>query len=218
MTRGVADLVASKAAFAKFCTDSLYRHASGDWGNLSSEDKVLYHAGDTDAIPEMATVRADVALLPVSGTYVMTVEEAAQAAAFSLPAVRALTPSDVTSWNAFVVAQPDGTFFHLAEWQYVLKRSFGLASHYLLAEGPAGEIRGVLPLARVKSLLFGDALVSTPFCVYGGVLAADDDAHVALTRAACVLARKLNVDHLEMRNRKRQHPDWPCKDLYVTFR
>jgi len=39
MTRGVADLVASNAAFAKFCTDSLYRHASGDWGNLSSEDK-----------------------------------------------------------------------------------------------------------------------------------------------------------------------------------
>jgi hypothetical protein len=39
MTRGVADLVASNAAFAKFCTDSLYRHGSGDWGDLSAEDK-----------------------------------------------------------------------------------------------------------------------------------------------------------------------------------
>jgi len=39
MTRGVADLVASNAAFAKFCTDSLYRHASGDWGDLEREDK-----------------------------------------------------------------------------------------------------------------------------------------------------------------------------------
>ncbi len=38
------------------------------------------------------------------------------------------------------------------------------------------------------------------------------------TQAACDLARQLGVDHLEMRNRRRQHPDWPCKDLYVTFR
>ena len=39
----------------------------------------VYHAGDTDAIPEMKGLKADVALLPVSGTYVMTPEEAAQA-------------------------------------------------------------------------------------------------------------------------------------------
>jgi len=40
----------------------------------------IYHAGDTDLIPEMADFRVDVALLPVSGIYVMTAEEAAQAA------------------------------------------------------------------------------------------------------------------------------------------
>lgn len=39
----------------------------------------IYHAGDTDAIPEMNNIRTDIALLPVSGTYVMTAEEAAQA-------------------------------------------------------------------------------------------------------------------------------------------
>ena len=40
----------------------------------------VYHAGDTDFIPEMNGLNVDVALLPVSGTYVMTAEEAAQAA------------------------------------------------------------------------------------------------------------------------------------------
>jgi L-ascorbate metabolism protein UlaG (beta-lactamase superfamily) len=40
----------------------------------------IYLAGDTDYIPEMKDVRADIALLPVSGTYVMTAEEAMQAA------------------------------------------------------------------------------------------------------------------------------------------
>jgi len=40
----------------------------------------LYHAGDTDLIPEMGSITCDIALLPVSGTYVMTAEEAAKAA------------------------------------------------------------------------------------------------------------------------------------------
>ncbi len=38
-----------------------------------------YHAGDTDAVPEMAGVHCDVALLPVGGTFTMTAEEAAEA-------------------------------------------------------------------------------------------------------------------------------------------
>ncbi|MGQ9628044.1 MAG: MBL fold metallo-hydrolase [Anaerolineae bacterium] len=40
----------------------------------------IYHAGDTDLIPEMEDIKTDIALIPVSGTYVMTAEEAAQAA------------------------------------------------------------------------------------------------------------------------------------------
>ena len=40
----------------------------------------LYFAGDTDQIPEMADIRCNVALLPVSGIYVMTADEAAAAA------------------------------------------------------------------------------------------------------------------------------------------
>lgn len=47
----------------------------------------LYHAGDTDHIPEMSHVQCDVALLPVSGTYVMTAEEAAKAAQSIKPRV-----------------------------------------------------------------------------------------------------------------------------------
>jgi L-ascorbate metabolism protein UlaG (beta-lactamase superfamily) len=47
----------------------------------------LYHAGDTDHIPEMSGIKCDVALLPVSGTYVMTADEAAGAAAAIKPGV-----------------------------------------------------------------------------------------------------------------------------------
>ncbi len=44
------------------------------------DNMTVYHAGDTDYIPEMDGYRCDIALLPVSGTYVMTADEAAQAA------------------------------------------------------------------------------------------------------------------------------------------
>ena len=47
----------------------------------------IYHAGDTDAIPEMSKIKADIALLPVSGTYVMTADEAAQAATMIKPKI-----------------------------------------------------------------------------------------------------------------------------------
>ena len=47
----------------------------------------LYHAGDTDRIEEMKGLKAQVALLPVSGTYVMTAEEAVQAALDISPAM-----------------------------------------------------------------------------------------------------------------------------------
>jgi len=49
--------------------------------DLNVRGERLYHAGDTDVIPEMDGVAGvDIALLPVSGTYVMTPEEAAEAA------------------------------------------------------------------------------------------------------------------------------------------
>ena len=49
--------------------------------DLNVRGERLYHSGDTDVIPEMdRVVGVDVALLPVSGTYVMTAGEAAEAA------------------------------------------------------------------------------------------------------------------------------------------
>ena len=47
----------------------------------------VYHAGDTDFIPEMKALDVDIALLPVSGTYVMTAAEAVEAALALKPAM-----------------------------------------------------------------------------------------------------------------------------------
>jgi FemAB-related protein (PEP-CTERM system-associated) len=76
----------------------------------------------------------------------------------------------------------------------------------------------VLPLAEVKSRLFGHALVSLPFAVYGGPVADDREAADALIDAAVARAEQLRVEHLELRDRAARRPEWPRQDLYVTFR
>ena len=131
--------------------------------------------------------------------------------------VRELGDADVARWDAFVMASPDATFFHRAGWRDVIASVFGHRTFFLYAER-AGRIVGVLPLARQKSRLFGDALISLPFCVYGGVAADDRAAADALLDAAEALADRLGVGHLECRNLQHQRPDWATTELYVTFR
>jgi len=54
---------------------------------LNAGKSKIYHAGDTDLIPEMGSITADIALLPVSGTYVMTAEEAVEAVKLIKPKI-----------------------------------------------------------------------------------------------------------------------------------
>jgi FemAB-related protein (PEP-CTERM system-associated) len=137
--------------------------------------------------------------------------------------LRPLDDAGAPAWDAFVHARPDGTFFHLAAWRHVIERAFGHHTHYLLAERD-GAVTGILPLARVKTRLFGDALISVPFCVYGGPIAADDETAAALAEHAAGLMHRLGTPVLEFRCREPQAwldaQEWPARsdDLYVTFR
>jgi FemAB-related protein (PEP-CTERM system-associated) len=119
-------------------------------------------------------------------------------------------------WDAFVEACGDGTFFHLSAWASVLQAEMGCTSNFMYAER-GGEIVGVMPLSRVRNVIAGDVLISTPFLAYGGPIG-EPDAVEALLDAACGLADKLGVDYLELRNRSPLASDWETKGLYVTFR
>ena len=52
---------------------------------LTVEGERIYHIGDCDVMPEISGVECDILLIPVSGTYVMTAEEAAEAAQIIKP-------------------------------------------------------------------------------------------------------------------------------------
>ncbi|CAN5729397.1 FemAB family PEP-CTERM system-associated protein [soil metagenome] len=134
--------------------------------------------------------------------------------------VERLAPQDLSTakrWDAFVMACPGATFFHRAGWDKIIREVFRHDTYFLYAQID-GVIEGVLPLAHVNSMLFGNSLVSLPFTVYGGVAATNEDAAQALEREAQQLAKRLGVDHLELRNVAPRHPEWPGQDLYVTFR
>ena len=131
--------------------------------------------------------------------------------------VRPFDATDSARWEAFVQRCPQASFFHRLGWREIIEEVFRHRPRYLIAERN-GEITGVLPLAEIRSLLFGKALISLPFCVYGGPAANDSDTERALIDAAENLARSLDVDYLELRNRSVKCSGWPHQDLYVTFR
>jgi len=140
-----------------------------------------------------------------------------EAAAPDTVRVRELQPVDFSRWDEFVFGCPEATFFHRAGWKTVIERAFGHCTTFLYAEA-GGQIEGVLPLAEVNSILFGHALVSLPFCVYGGIAARSERARRLLDEAAGALAQSRRVDHLEYRSLTPHHPEWAHTDLYVTFR
>jgi FemAB-related protein (PEP-CTERM system-associated) len=131
--------------------------------------------------------------------------------------VRAAVDGDCVRWDGFVAQRSDGTFFHQYGWRRVVETGLGHKTWFLLAER-GDTVEGVLPLAELRTLFFGHRLISLPGCVYGGVIAASEPARRLLIQEACMLAERLRVDAMEMRNRTVQVPEWARSELYVTFR
>jgi FemAB-related protein (PEP-CTERM system-associated) len=131
--------------------------------------------------------------------------------------IETLAPGGEDAWDRFVTASPWGTFFHLSAWKTAAEKILKRRSYCLLARDGQG-IRGVLPLSHVRSLLFGDCLVSSPLATYGGICTGDPAVHAALLATGAALAKNLGVKYLELRNRYEPFPtSLPGRDLYVTF-
>ncbi len=85
--------------------DKKYHQKENKWVGyiitLSNGQKI-YHAGDTDFIPEMRTIQTDIALMPCGGTYTMTAKEMANAANIFQPKI--LIPMH---WGSIVGSKSD---------------------------------------------------------------------------------------------------------------
>lgn len=96
-----------------------------------------------------------------------------------------------------------------------MERVFDHECIYLEARDDTGRLAGVLPLVRVRSLLFGHYLVSMPFLNYGGPLG-DDAAVRALAAHAARLAGAGGVRLLEMRSARELPLDLPVSHRKIT--
>ncbi len=112
--------------------------------------------------------------------------------------VRLATPADKDAWDAYVRARPGSTSWHLWGWREAIGETYGHRPYYLLAEGPSG-VEGVLPLFHMRSLFFGNTLVSMPFLDGGGPLAETDEAEKRLVAEAIGIARSVGAPTIELR-------------------
>ena len=120
--------------------------------------------------------------------------------------VTVLEANDAEKWNGLVEKDPYASVYHLWDWGEALSSTYGYERHYLAATKD-GKLIGVLPLVHIKSLFFGNRLISLPFCEYGAPLT-DCELDSQETRkvmqklvdATAKLANVLNVEYVEIRN------------------
>jgi len=113
------------------------------------------------------------------------------------PAISKLKPSDCTEWDDYV-CKKQASIYHDSRWPQLIKKVFGHDSHYLMARENE-KIVGIFPLVQLKSLLFGNFMVSMPYFNYGGIVADTHDVMISLISSAHELYDELGCSHIEMR-------------------
>lgn len=113
-------------------------------------------------------------------------------------------------WEAFVRRSGQVPLSYHPAWLPVLTRGLGHVP-YCIEAVKEGWTCGLLPLAYLRSRLFGRFLVGLPYLNYGGVIAQDDDTAWLLINRAVALADQLDVRYLELRHERAvTHPALIC--------
>jgi FemAB-related protein (PEP-CTERM system-associated) len=113
---------------------------------------------------------------------------------------RLYTDADRDQWDRYVMKTGSASCYHLSAWKGVVEKSFGHRTYYILVQNKENEVGGIFPLVRLKSLIFGNFMVSLPYFNYGGICADGDESRYLLMRKAVELAREEGARHIEMRH------------------
>jgi FemAB-related protein (PEP-CTERM system-associated) len=124
-------------------------------------------------------------------------------------------------WDKFAASHANGCAYQLSAWAAAIARSYSHSAEQLVATDTRGStsvrlsrvdeagpeanrseddiLLGILPLVHVRHWLFGNSLVSMPYCDAGGVLAVDRNSERLLVERALRLADERGIRVLELR-------------------
>jgi len=108
-----------------------------------------------------------------------------------------LAPGDYAQWDSYM-SDKRASIYYDTRWIDLIQQVFGQTCHHLVAK-QRGEIIGGLPMVQLKSLLFGNFMVSMPYFNYGGLVASSKESASQLLSAGCKLSRDLGCKHFELR-------------------
>ncbi|MEW5803963.1 MAG: FemAB family XrtA/PEP-CTERM system-associated protein [bacterium] len=131
--------------------------------------------------------------------------------------IYSLEDRDRERWDEYVHSCPISSLYHLSAWKKVLEPVLGHPAYYLYAEDEEGEVVGVLPMAHLKSWLFGSRLISLPCFNYGGVCAHDSGVQMMLLQRGTEIACRVGARHLELRQMETYSWDLPVKQHRVAM-
>lgn len=126
-----------------------------------------------------------------------------------------LTKKLEPTWNEYALKN-GASVYHDTRWIYLIKKVFGHNSHHIIALED-GDVVGILPLVQLKSVLFGNFLVSMPFFNYGGAIANDEVIEGKLMQRAVEIALELGADHIEFRDSVKRDNSWPSRTDKVSM-
>lgn len=124
-------------------------------------------------------------------------------------------PELQSQWDSYVLQHGSATHCHRWAWKTVIENAFAVSTYYLIAS-EGGQVRGVLPLAWQKSLLFGSFITSLPFLNAGGPLADSVEIEQALVSHAIEIAQETGAARLQMRCRGEYRLDLPASSHKVA--
>ena len=107
-------------------------------------------------------------------------------------------------------AMKHATVYHLSGWSRIIEKTYGHKAYLLAAvkktamatphKISAGEIVGILPIIKLRSITLSTSLISMPFCDLGGAVADSMDIQRRLVLKAIVLAEQVRAKSIELRN------------------
>ena len=112
-------------------------------------------------------------------------------------------------WDNYVGLKQT-SIYHDSRWAQLIKKVFGHDSHYLMATDN-DKVVGIFPMIQLKSLLFGNFMVSMPYFNYGGIVADSHEVMNSLISSAHKLYVELGCTHIEMRFDREQALELPVR-------